>query len=157
MLSSHKAPNFRLADPNGEPFELRQLAGHKNVVLVFYPFDWSPVCSDQIALYNAMHGLFEKREAAVIGISTDSFYCHAAFSGQKKLRFPLLADFEPKGSVAHAYGVYNEQAGRCKRALFVLDKDQAIIWRYLAADTEQPGADGIFAALDKLIDQNQST
>lgn len=148
-----KAPDFTLPDTKGDPFHIRQFADQKNVVLVFYPFDWSPVCSDQLALYSEMDTLFEKRDAVVIGISTDSFYCHAAFSDNRNLKMPLLSDFEPKGKVARMYDVYNEKKGRCSRGLYVLDKNQTIVWNYLSPDGENPGADGILDALDQYQSQ----
>ena len=153
LQPSTKAPDFILKDRNGKEVHLKDFEGKKNVVLAFYPFDWSPVCSDQIALYNEMHSLFEQRDAVVLGISVDSMFCHAAFAENRNLTLPLLADFEPKGAIAEEYGVYNHEEGHASRALFVIDKNRTIVWSYLSPDAENPGADGILEALDTI---NQS-
>jgi peroxiredoxin len=109
------------------------------VVLVFYPADWSPVCGDQLALYNEVLPLFEDYSAQVIGISVDGIWCHKAFAENRDLQFPLLADFEPKGAVARAYGVYDEKAGLSKRALFVVDAKGIIHWSYVSPSSVNPG------------------
>ncbi|GAB3424778.1 peroxiredoxin [Niabella aquatica] len=150
LASNTKAPDFSLTDQSGRKISLGDYTDKKNVVLAFYPFDWSPVCSDQIALYNEMHSLFERRDAVVIGISVDSMFCHKAFADNRKLTLPLLADFEPKGSVARAYGVYDHKEGHNSRALFVIDKNRTIVWSYRSPDSENPGADGILEALDTM-------
>jgi peroxiredoxin len=135
---------------------LSQLRG-RPVVLVFYPADWSPVCGDQVALYNEMLSEFEPYNAQIVGISVDGPWCHAAFSGDRKLRFPLLSDFEPKGDVARRYGVYREADGVCERALFVIDAEGIVRWTYVSPIDVNPGADGILDALDKLPhDQGQN-
>jgi peroxiredoxin len=120
------------------------------VILAFYPADWSPVCSDQMVLYNELLSEFHRFNAALLGISVDGVWCHLAFSKDRKLRFPLLSDFEPKGAVARAYGAYNEQEGVCERALFVLDAEGTICWSYLSPLGVNPGADGILTALESL-------
>ncbi|MDR3711991.1 MAG: redoxin domain-containing protein [Puia sp.] len=147
-----KAPEFQLNATPDQTLKLSELAG-KRVVLVFYPADWSPVCGDQVALYNEMLKYFHKYNAEVVGISVDSKWCHMAFSQDRKLHFPLLADFEPKGAISRAYGAYNEQAGQCLRALFVLDEQGVIQWTYLSPDGINPGADGILDALEAMSKQ----
>ncbi len=127
------------------------------VVLAFYPADWSPVCGDQMALYNEVLDEFQQFQTEVIGISVDGAWCHAAFARQNKLRFPLLADFEPKGAVARAYGVYNEKDGVCERALFVIDPDGIIHWRYVSPIGINPGANGILSALEDLKAKSEPT
>ena len=129
--------------------KLHELRG-KKVVLAFYPNDWSPVCSDQMALYNQTLKLFDKHNAQMLGLSVDSKWCHQAFSDSRKLHFPLLADFEPKGEVARRYDVYDEQGGTTQRALFVLDEKGIIQWAYVSPNEVNPGADGILEALEKL-------
>src|SRR3954470_5777119 len=104
------APAFTLQDGSGRKASLADYRG-RNVVLVFYPFDWSPVCGDQLALYNELLEEFESLQAQVLGISVDSLWCHAAFARDRKYRFPLLADFEPKGEVARTYGAYDAHGG----------------------------------------------
>ena len=143
------APDFQLNATPDQKFSLNELKG-KNVILAFYPADWSPVCSDQMALYNATLKYFHKYNAEILGISVDSKWCHMAFGQSRKLHFPLLADFEPKGSVAKAYDVYDERTGQCKRALFVIDELGVIQWSYLSPDGINPGADGIIEALQAL-------
>src|SRR6476469_320866 len=107
------APDFSLFAGQNQKLRLSDLRG-KRVVLAFYPADWSPVCSDQMALYNETLELFRNLNAQVIGISVDSKWCHMAFAHDRKLHFPLLADFEPKGKVAKLYDVYNENEGECR-------------------------------------------
>lgn len=144
-----KAPDFELNATPDQKIRLKDFKG-KNVILAFYPADWSPVCSDQMALYNEMLKYFNKYDAQIFGISVDSVWCHLAFSADRKLHFPLLADFEPKGEVSKAYGAYDDEAGESKRALFVIDKEGNIAWSYLSPTAVNPGADGILDALDKL-------
>ena len=120
------------------------------VVLVFYPADWSPVCGDQLALYNEVLPEFQRLGAELIGISVDGIWCHLAFTHDRKLRFPLLTDFEPKGAVARQYGVYRDHDGTSERALFVLDADGIIRWSHVSPVGINPGADGILAALEGL-------
>jgi peroxiredoxin len=150
MLSiGTKAPDFSLFTTPDQQIKLSQLKG-KKVILAFYPADWSPVCGDQMALYNETLKLFHKQNAELIGISVDSKWCHLAFSQDRKFHFPLLADFEPKGAVAKLYDVYNEQEGECERALYVIDEEGIIRWNYLSPVGINPGADGILDALDEM-------
>jgi len=143
------APDFELASTPDKNIKLSDLKG-KRVVLAFYPADWSPVCGDQMALYNEMLSFFEKYNAQVIGISVDSKWSHKAYTENSNLHFPLLADFEPKGKISKLYKAYNEEQGRSKRALYVIDENGTIQWSYLSPDGENPGADGILEALEKL-------
>ena len=147
------APDFALYATPDQKFSLSELKG-KNVILAFYPADWSPVCSDQMALYNEMLKYFTKYDATILGISVDSKWCHLAFAQSRNLHFPLLADFEPKGEVSKAYGVYDEKEGGSHRALFVIDKKGVISWSYLSPTAINPGADGILDALETLKAKN---
>ena len=144
-----KAPDFTLRDQDGEKVSLADFRGRK-VLLIFYPGDFSPVCGDQLGLYNEILSEFHKHHAELIGISVDSSWCHGAFSSMRKFHFPLLADFEPKGAVARRYGVYREHEGTAARALFVIDGDGIIRWSYLSPVGVNPGADGILDALEAL-------
>src|SRR5476651_442148 len=108
LVVGDPAPDFTLNVAPDKTLSLSELRG-RPVVLVFYPADWSPVCGDQVALYNEMLSEFHRYDAQVVGISVDGPWCHAAFAHDRKLRFPLLSDFEPKGEVARRYGVYHEQ------------------------------------------------
>ncbi len=143
------APEFELFSTPDQKLKLSELKG-KRVILAFYPADWSPVCSDQMALYNEMLKLFHKQNAELLGISVDSKWCHLAFAQNRNLHFPLLADFEAKGTVARQYGVYNEAEGESNRALFVIDENGVIAWSYLSPTGMNPGADGILDALDAM-------
>jgi peroxiredoxin len=143
------APDFTLASAPGSNVALADFRG-RPVVLVFYPADWRPDCSDQVALYNEMLPVFRDYDAEILGISVDGVWCHAAFAANRKLQFPLLADFEPKGDIARRYGVYDAQTGVAERALFVIDADGIVRWRYVSPIDVNPGADGILEALDKL-------
>ena len=143
------APNFRLPSSDGERHTLRDLRG-RPVILVFYPADWSPVCGDQLALYNEALSLFEEHQAQLLGISVDGLWSHRAYAESRQLRFPLLADFEPKGEVARQYGVYNPEKGTSRRALFVIDEQGVIRWSHVSMDEVNPGADGILNALENL-------
>ena len=149
------APDFELRSRPKETIRLRDFRG-RPVILAFYPADFSPVCGDQIALYNEVLPEFRKYDAEILGISVDSAWCHAAFSAQKNIHFPLLADFEPKGAVARTYGAYREKDGTEERALFVIDRDGVIHWSYLSPVDTNPGADGILDALDSLRAKEQS-
>jgi peroxiredoxin len=126
------------------------------VILAFYPADWSPTCGDQLALYNEVLPEFQRYNAALIGISVDGVWCHAAYSKARNLHFPLLADFEPKGAVAKMYGAYTPSVGMSGRALFVLDGKGTIRWSYLSPMGVNPGADGILAALEALGQETRS-
>jgi peroxiredoxin len=143
------APDFELPSSPTEKRSLSSLRG-KPVVLVFYPADWSPVCGDQLALYNEFIDEFHKFDAQIVGVSVDSVWCHAAYIAARKLEIPLLADFHPKGDVARRYGVYRESDGLCERALFVIDAGGIVRWRYVSPIGENPGADGIIEALENL-------
>ncbi|MBC7961226.1 MAG: redoxin domain-containing protein [Vallitaleaceae bacterium] len=143
------APDFTLFATPDQKLKLTELRGRKTI-LAFYPADWSPVCGDQMALYNEMLSIFKKSKAEMIGISVDSKWCHMAFTQERKLHFPLLADFEPKGKVSKEYGVYNEEEGHSQRALFVIDEEGIIQWSYLSPEGMNPGADGILEALEEM-------
>jgi peroxiredoxin len=143
------APDFTLPSGPGSSVSLADLRG-RPVVLAFYPADWSPVCSDQLALYEAIGSEFEHYNAAVVGISVDGVWCHRAFAEARGITFPLLADFEPKGAVSQQYGAYRFGAGFSERALFVLDPRSVVAWSQVVEPEENPGADGILAALDEL-------
>lgn len=143
------APDFELNSTPDQKLRLSELRG-KKVILAFYPADWSPVCDDQMALYNETLKFFSKHNAQLLGISVDSKWSHLAFSQHQKLHFPLLADFEPKGQVAKMYGVYDEKEGQAQRALFVLDEKGVIRWNYLSPVGLNPGADGILEALEDI-------
>jgi peroxiredoxin len=143
------APDFTLPSTPDQTVSLSDLRG-RPVILAFYPADWSPVCGDQMALYNEIREEFARHGAQLLGISVDGAWCHAAFAKDRKLHFPLLADFEPKGEVARRYGVYRAKEGCSERALFVIDSQGKVAWSYVSPIGINPGADGILDALEKL-------
>jgi peroxiredoxin len=144
-----RAPDFSLHSTPDQKVSLSEFKG-RNVVLVFYPADWSPVCGDQLALYNEVLPMIRKRNAEVIGLSVDGIWCHLEFVKERKYHFPILSDFEPKGAIAKVYGAYRDQDGTSERALFVIDGEGVIRWSYLSPVGVNPGADGILDALDAL-------
>jgi peroxiredoxin len=143
------APDFSLQSTPDQRVALSEFRG-RPVILAFYPADWSPVCGDQMGLYNEILPEFHRMGAELIGISVDGIWCHLAFAEDRKLHFPLLADFEPKGDVARQYGVYRQADGTSERALFVIDADGIIRWSYVSPLGVNPGADGILSALEAL-------
>ena len=144
------APLFSLPSGPDQTVSSQDLRG-RPAVLAFYPADWSPVCGDQMALYNEILDMFDEHGGArVFGVSVDGPWCHRAYAEHRKLRFPLLADFEPKGAVSRAFGVYREGAGVSERALFVIDAEGVIRWSHLSPIDVNPGAEGILAALESL-------
>src|SRR5262249_52995488 len=143
------APEFTLKSTPDQSVSLSEFRG-RPVILAFYPADWSPVCGDQLSLYNEILPEFRKFGAALVGSAVAGVWCPAAFSKERKLHFPLLADFEPKGAVARGYGVYRGEDGECDRALFVLDAQGVIRWSYVSPIGVNPGADGILNALEEL-------
>jgi peroxiredoxin len=149
LAAGTPAPDFTLTSSSGEQVSLSDFRG-KPVILAFYPADWSPTCGDQLALYNEVLPEFERFGAQLLGISVDGKWSHKAYAESRNFRFPLLADFEPKGEVARAYGVYNAKDGLCERALFVIDGEGIIRWSFLSARGVNPGADGILRALEGL-------
>jgi peroxiredoxin len=144
-----KAPDFTLPTTPDQKVSLSEFRG-RNVILAFYPADWSPVCGDQLALYNELRDQFEDLNASLIGISVDGVWCHLAFGKDRSFHFTLLADFEPKGAVAKQYGVYREQDGITERALFVIDGDGIIRYSFVSPVGVNPGAAGILKTLQTL-------
>ena len=143
------APEFDLKSTPDQSVRLSDFRGRR-LIMAFYPADWSPVCTDQMALYNEILPEFQRLGAQLVGISIDHAWCHMAFAQSRNLHFPLLADFHPKGEVAQAYGVYDEEIGMSERALFVIDEEGVIAWSYVSPIGVNPGADGILAALESM-------
>ncbi|MDR3574644.1 MAG: peroxiredoxin [Anaerolineaceae bacterium] len=146
-----KAPDFTLPDANDKPHSLSEFHG-KNVVLVFYPLDWSPACSDQLSLYQSDLAEFKKYNAQVIGISVDSIYSHGAWAAVRGISFPLLSDFNPKGDVANRYHVLRNKSGFSDRALFVIDTEGIIRYRFVSP--ELPNIPDIYELFDQLKSLN---
>jgi peroxiredoxin (alkyl hydroperoxide reductase subunit C) len=141
------APDFTLPDQDGNEVSLSDLEG-KTSVLVFYPLDFSPVCTNQLNVYQEVLPELAERGASLYGISVDSAFAHKAFQQHLGVGIPLLADFHPKGEVARAYGVYIEERGHTQRALVMIGPDLTVRWAYQApTPLEIPGANLIFDAL----------
>ncbi len=143
------APEFSLPSTPDQRVSLSDFRG-RPVILVFYPADWSPVCGDQLALYNELRDDFAGFDATVLGISVDGPWCHIAFAKDRSYHLTLLSDFEPKGEVARRYGAYREKDGVTERALFVIDAEGIIRWSYVSPVGVNPGAAGILKALEAL-------
>src|SRR5215218_560099 len=143
------ALDFELSAGPDQTVSLSQFRS-RPIVLAFYPADWSPVCGDQLAVYNEILEDFQDHRAQLLAVSVDGMWCHKAYADARRLKFPLLSDFEPKGAVSRKYGVYQQDEGTSQRALFVIDGDGIIRWSYLSPVDLNPGADGILAALDEL-------
>jgi peroxiredoxin len=143
-----EAPDFTLPDQDGNDVSLADFAGSR-LVLVFYPLDFSPVCTDQLSIYQEVLGEIEARGAKLVGISVDSSFSHAAFREKLGLDIPLLADFHPKGEVSRAYGALIEERGHSNRSLVLIGEDGRVLWTFAPpTPLEIPGANLIFDALD---------
>jgi peroxiredoxin len=149
LAPGDQAPDFSLKSTPDQLVSLSDFRG-RTVILAFYPADFSPVCGDQMALYQAVLPEFHKLGADLMGISVDNVWSHIAFAKDRGIHFPLLSDFEPKGAVARAYGAYRPQDGEAGRALFVVDGDGRVRWSYLSPVGVNPGADGILSALEAM-------
>lgn len=143
------APDFSLQTTPDQCVGLSDLKGAP-VVLAFYPADWSPVCGDELALFNECYPEFKRHGATLLGISVDGVWCHHAFAQARHFQFPLLSDFEPKGAVSRLYGAYRPKEGVCERALVLIDEGGRVAWSYRSPIGVNPGADGILAALEGL-------
>jgi peroxiredoxin len=142
------APAFSLPDQDGNRVSLSDFSG-ETVVLVFYPADFSPVCTDQLSVYQEVLPQLEEQGAKLVGISVDGAFCHKAFQQHQGISIPLLSDFHPKGEVAKAYGVWSEGHGVAGRALVMVGPDGTVQWSYLSPPLEIPGANLIFDALEQ--------
>jgi peroxiredoxin len=147
IAAGQPAPDFTLRNQDGEKISLADFRGRK-VLLVFYPLDFSPVCSDQLAVYQEVKPEIEARGVTMVGISVDSGFAHKAFQEKLGIDTMLLADFEPKGEVARAYGAYIDRIGHANRSLVLVDEEGTVEWAYESpTPLEIPGANLIFDAL----------
>jgi peroxiredoxin len=149
LKKGDRAPEFCLKTTPDQSVSLSDFRGQP-LILAFYPADWSPVCGDQMSLYNEILPEFQKFNAELVGISVDGVWCHGAFAHDRKLHFPILSDFEPKGAMARTYGVFRDADGVTERALFVIDGDGVIVWSHVSPIGVNPGANGILSALEEL-------
>ncbi len=144
-----EAPAFSLPDQDGNTVSLEDLRGQTSV-LVFYPMDWSPVCTDQLNVYQEVLGELEAAGARLYGVSVDSAFSHKAFRESLGVTFPLLADFHPKGEVSRAYGAFIDERGHNNRSLVMIGPDLKVLWSHAApTPLEIPGANLIFDALEQ--------
>jgi peroxiredoxin len=151
----NRAPDFNLPDATGQQVRLSDFQG-KNVVLAFYPLDWSPACSDQLSLYQSELEEFERHNTQVIAISVDSIYSHGAWAAVRGITFPLLSDFHPKGEVAQHYQVLRDSTGFTERALFVIDADGIIRYKHISPELHQiPDIYELFEQLQPLSQADQ--
>ncbi|MGA7834889.1 MAG: redoxin domain-containing protein [Acidimicrobiales bacterium] len=148
LAPGEAAPDFTLFATPDQKISLSEL--DQPVVLIFYPADWSPVCGDELTMFEAANRMFRERGAQLLGISVDGVWSHQAFRTEHKIDFPLLSDFHPKGEVARSYGVYRDEDGVCERALFVIDREQKVAWSYVSPIGVNPGADGALRAVEAL-------
>jgi peroxiredoxin len=143
------APEFTLSDQDGNSVSLSGFRG-RTVVLVFYPLDWSPGCSQQLDLYQQELAEFRARGTELLGISVDSVYSHGAWAALRGIAFPLLADFHPKGEVIRRYSVWREDEGYSDRALYVVDGDGVIRYSTVAPYLDYvPDLDELLHAVDE--------
>lgn len=149
LAAGTEAPPFKLNSTPDQKLCLDDFKG-KRLILAFYPADWSPVCGDQMGLYNEILPEFKRHNAELLGVSVDGPWCHSAYREHRNLHFSLLSDFEPKGDMAKQYGVYRNEDGVTERALFVIDENGKIAWSYVSPIGVNPGADGILNALEDL-------
>jgi peroxiredoxin len=156
LTAGTRAPDFELSGSVEGPVRLSSMAGAP-VILAFYPADFSPVCGDQMALYEVVRPEFDRYGARILGLSVDGVWCHRAFAADRGVHFPLLSDFEPKGEVARAYGAYDKKEGMAERALFVIDGEGIVAWSYVSPSGMNPGADGILNALEALAAEGKAS
>jgi peroxiredoxin len=142
------APDFTLPDQDGNKVSLGDFRG-RTVVLVFYPADFSRVCTDQLSVNQEVLPQLEEQGATLLGISVDGAFCHKAFQEHTGATIPLLADFHPKGEVAKSYGVWSDEYGVATRSLVMVDPDGTVSWAYTSPPLEVPGANLIFDALEQ--------
>jgi peroxiredoxin len=147
-----EAPDLRLRGPGGVFYSLSEFRGEKNVLLVFYPLAFSPVCSHQLPEIQQALPRFEAADTVVFGISVDSYHANAAFARALRLDFPLLSDWKREASTA--YGVLIPQAGIAGRAVFLVDKQGRIVWREVSEDSDSleqvPSPERALAALESV-------
>lgn len=148
-----RAPTLDLpSTPDGRLVKLSEREGSP-AVLVFYPGDFTPICTNELGLFNELLPVFGQFGAKVLGISCDSLWSHVAFAKELHIQVPLLSDFHPKGEISRRYNVYREDIGTCERALYVIDGKGVIYWSYVSPIELNPGADGVLDALERLTDK----
>ncbi len=154
---NQQAVDFNLPDGDQKPVRLQDYRG-KNVVLAFYPADWSPVCTSELALFQETLDDIHSYNAEILGISVDGTYSHKAWAKNQRLTFPLLSDFWPHGDVSQQYGVFNSKNGKSERALFFIDGAGILRAMWVAENPEiAPGINIVFDALEHIQGEKQET
>jgi peroxiredoxin len=143
------APEFVLKDQEEKEIRLSDYRG-KNVVMVFYPLDWSPVCTNEHACFVNELKTFDKLNAQILGLSVDSVWSHKAWADKLGIRYPLLADFHPRGAVAEKFGVYLSDRGITGRAIAVIDRQGKIAWFKQYEILQLPDVGEVSSVLAKL-------
>jgi peroxiredoxin len=141
------APEFTLKDQNQNDVALTTFRGKKRVVIIFYPLDWSPVCTKEHACFVNDMKKFEDLDAQILGLSVDSVWSHKAYAEKMGIHYPLLADFQPRGAVAHKYGVFLEEKGITGRAISIIDRDGKLAWHKNYDIPVVPGVEEVEQAL----------
>jgi mycoredoxin-dependent peroxiredoxin len=144
------APDFALKDQDQKEVKLSEFRGKNNVVLVFYPLDWSPTCTKEHACFVNDMKRFEQLKAQVLGISVDSVWSHKAYAEKMGIHYPLLADFHPRGAVASRFGVYLEERGITGRAIAIVDRQGKVAWFKQYDIPQVPDINEVQQALEKL-------
>ena len=144
------APDFTLKDQNQKDIKLSELVGNRNIVLMFYPLDFSPICTNEHACFVNEMKQFEKLDAQLLGLSVDSVWTHKAFAEKMGIGYPLLADFHPKGAVAEKFGMYNPERGMTGRAIAIIDKAGKIAWFKVYEYPNAPDPSEVVQALASL-------
>ena len=144
------APDFTLKDQSQKEVKLSDFAGKKNVVLMFYPLDWSPVCTNEHAcMVNDMKS-FETLDAEILGVSVDSVWSHKAYAEKMGIHYSLLADFQPRGAMAEKYGVYLPEKGITGRSIIIVGKDGNVAWTKNYDIPVLPDLKEVASALEKV-------
>ena len=128
IAAGQAAPDFNLKDQNQKEVKLSDFAGKKRVVLIFYPLDWSPTCTQEHVCFVNDMKRFETLEAEVLGVSVDSAWSHKAYAEKMGIKYSLLADFNPRGAMADKYGVYLADKGITGRSVVIVNKDGKVAW-----------------------------
>jgi len=144
------APDFTLKDQSQKDVKLSDFAGKKNVVLVFYPLDWSPTCTNEHACFVNDMRSFDQLDAEVLGVSVDSHWSHKAYAEKMGIKYPLLADFHPRGAMADTYGVYMADKGLTSRAIVIVNKAGKVAWIKDYQMSEVPDLKEVSAALQQV-------
>jgi peroxiredoxin len=144
------APDFTLKDQSQKDVKLSDFAGKKNVVLVFYPLDWSPTCTNEHACFVNDMRSFDQLDAEVLGVSVDSHWSHKAYAEKMGIKYPLLADFHPRGAMSDTYGVYMADKGLTSRAIVIVNKAGKVAWIKDYQMSEVPDLKEVAAALQQV-------